>query len=118
MFNLPSSDHFTVVVHNRGALTEFLEPEQLELRKAGGAKHVHQVRMMSEKNPDMVVVKVDMRNAHNEVSRLLCWKHWRESTLSGTCLGMLQLVKPATQDWSREERSGGGQVKTPGLKSS
>ena len=25
--------------------------------------------MMSEKNPSMVVVKVDMRNAHNEVSR-------------------------------------------------
>ena len=50
-------------------MTEFLEPEQLALSQAGGAKLVHQVRMLSEKNPGMVVVKVDMRNAHNEVSR-------------------------------------------------
>ena len=58
-----------VVKKNRSPLTEFLEPEQLALSQAGGAKLVHQVRMMSEKNPNMVVVKVDMRNAHNEVSR-------------------------------------------------
>ena len=67
--SLIRSIHKKVVVKNRGALTEFLEPEQLALSKAGGAKLVHQVRMMSEENPDMVVVKVDMRNAHNEVSR-------------------------------------------------
>ena len=67
--SLIRSLHKQVVVQNRGALTEFLEPEQLALSKAGGSKLVHQVRMMSEKNPSMVFVKVDMRNAHNEVSR-------------------------------------------------
>ena len=61
--------HKKVVLKNRGPLTEFLEPEQLALTKAGGAKLVHQVRMLSKMNPGMVVVKVDMRNAHNEVSR-------------------------------------------------
>ena len=30
---------------------------------------VHQVRMLSEKRRDFIVVKLDMRNAHNEVSR-------------------------------------------------
>ena len=67
--SLIRSLHKQVVVQNRGALTEFLEPEQLALSKAGGAKLVHQVRMFSEQNPEMVVVKVDMKNAHNEVSR-------------------------------------------------
>ena len=46
-----------------------LEPEQLALSQAGGAKLVHQVRMASEANPDWVVVKVDFKNAHNEVAR-------------------------------------------------
>ena len=46
-----------------------MEPEQLALSKAGGAKLAHQVRMMSEGNRDFIVVKLDMRNAHNEVSR-------------------------------------------------
>ena len=72
MLNLPSSDPFT----NRwcstteGSLERVLGARTAgTFSKAGGAKHVHQVRMMSEKNYDMVVVKVDMRNAHNEVSR-------------------------------------------------
>ena len=43
--------HKKVVLKNRGPLTEVLEPEQLALSKAGGAKLVHQVRMLSEKNP-------------------------------------------------------------------
>ena len=67
--SLVRSIHKKVVVKNRALLTEFLEPEQLALSKAGGAKLVHQVRMMAEQNPDMVIVKVDMKNAHNEVSR-------------------------------------------------
>ena len=61
--------HMQVVARNRGALNEFLQPQQLALSKAGGAKLVHQVRMMSEKERDFIVVKLDMRNAHNEVSR-------------------------------------------------
>ena len=67
--SLIRSLHKQVVTKNRGALTEFLEPEQLALSKAGGAKLVHQVRMLSEGNKDFIVVKLDMRSAHNEVSR-------------------------------------------------
>ena len=39
--SLIRSLHKQVVVQNRGALTEFLEPEQLALSKAGGSKLVH-----------------------------------------------------------------------------
>ena len=64
--------HKRVVRDNRAAITSFLEPQQVALSKAGGFKLVHAVRMMAEENrdkPDWVVVKVDMANAHNEVSR-------------------------------------------------
>ena len=47
----------------------FWNCQQLALSKAGGAKLVHQVRMMCEERRDFIVVKLDMRNAHNEVSR-------------------------------------------------
>ena len=30
---------------------------------------MHSVRMMIDENPDFVVIKVDLRNARNEVSR-------------------------------------------------
>ena len=39
------------------------------LSQAGGAKLVHIVRMMLEQRRDFVAVKLDIRNAHNEVSR-------------------------------------------------
>ena len=61
--------HKQVAAKNRGPLNDFLEPQQLALSKAGGCKLVHQVRMLSEKRRDFIVVKLDMRNAHNEVSR-------------------------------------------------
>ena len=58
-----------MVAKNKGPLNDHLEPQQLALSKAGGCKLVHQVRMLSEKRRDFIVVKLDMRNAHNEVSR-------------------------------------------------
>ena len=61
--------HSLVIRENRVALTTFLEPQQLCLSLSGGHKLVHSVRMMIEENPDFVVIKVDLRNAHNEVSR-------------------------------------------------
>ena len=46
-----------------------MEPQQLALSLAGGAKLVHSVRMLLEQRRDFCAVKLDIRNAHNEVSR-------------------------------------------------
>ena len=51
------------------ALTSFLEPQQLCLSLSGGHKLVNSVRMILEENPTFVCFKMDLRNAHNEVSR-------------------------------------------------
>ena len=48
---------------------EFLEPEQLGMSVAGGAKLVHCVRMVLKENTDFICVKLDFRNAFNEVFR-------------------------------------------------
>ena len=58
-----------VVRGNRGILTEFFEPQQLALSQAGGANLVHSVRMMLENKTEYVAVKLDIKNAHNEVAR-------------------------------------------------
>ena len=44
--------HRAPVVQNKADITAALEPEQLSQSKAGGAKLVHSVRMLSEKRPD------------------------------------------------------------------
>ena len=61
--------HKAVVRGNRGVLTDYLEPQQLALSQAGGAKLVHSVRMMLEHKREFFAVKLDIKNAHNEVSR-------------------------------------------------
>ena len=61
--------HKRVITGNRGGLIEHLEPQQLAVSAAGGAKLVHSVRMLLEHRQDFVAVKLDIRNAHNEVSR-------------------------------------------------
>ena len=61
--------HKRVVRGNRGVLIDYLEPQQMAVSQAGGAKLVHSVRMMLEHRRDFVAVKLDIRNAHNEVSR-------------------------------------------------
>ena len=61
--------HKAVIRGNRGVLTDFLEPQQMALSQAGGAKLVHSVRMMLEHRRDFCAVKLDIKNAHNEVSR-------------------------------------------------
>ena len=63
------SMHKEVVRQNKGVITEFLEPEQLGMSVAGGAKLVHCVRMMLEENRHFVCIKLDFRNAFNEVFR-------------------------------------------------
>ena len=66
---LARSFHKMVNRENKAALVNFLEPQQLALSVAGGAKLVHSVRMLSEANPTHVVVKTDISNAFNSVSR-------------------------------------------------
>ena len=51
--------HKEVVRQNKGVLTEFLEPQQLGMSIAGGAKLVHCVRMMLEKNRNFLCIKLD-----------------------------------------------------------
>ena len=52
--SLPKVLHKRVVQANRGALCDFLEPEQLALSPAGGARLVYTVRMCLEKRPDFI----------------------------------------------------------------
>ena len=61
--------HKGVVKANKGVLTDFLEPQQMALSQAGGAKLVHSVRMLLESKREFYAVKLDIKNAHNEVSR-------------------------------------------------
>ena len=61
--------HKEVVRQNKEVITEFLEPQQLGMSVAGGAKLVHSVRMMLESNPYFICIKLDFKNAFNEVYR-------------------------------------------------
>ena len=61
--------HKEVVTQNKQILTDFLEPQQLGMSKSGGAKLVHCVRMVMEQNPKFICVKLDFKNAFNEVFR-------------------------------------------------
>ena len=58
-----------VVKANTGAMREHLEPCQVAMMPAGGAVLAHTVRMMLELRPEFVCVCLDVRNAHNEISR-------------------------------------------------
>ena len=54
---------------NTETIRNFLEPQQLGMSQAGGVKLVHCVRMKLEERPDLICVKLDFRNAFNEVKR-------------------------------------------------
>ena len=61
--------HRQVVQANTGALRDHLEPCQVALMPGGAGVLVHTVRMTLELRPDFVCVCLDVRNAHNEISR-------------------------------------------------
>ena len=61
--------HKAVVNQNKPVLVQYLEPEQLAMSVAGGGKLVFSIRMLSEEKKNFVVVKIDMKNAFNEISR-------------------------------------------------
>ena len=54
---------------NKKIFLDFLEPQQLEISLSGGQKLVHTVRMMLENNPNFICIKLDFKNAFNEISR-------------------------------------------------
>jgi len=61
--------HKAVVTQNKAVFVEHLEPEQLAMSVAGGGKLVFSIRMLAEERKDFIVIKIDMKNAPNEVSR-------------------------------------------------
>ena len=75
------SIHKEVMRQNKGVLTEFLEPEQLGMSVAGGAKLVHCVRMMLEENRNFICIKLDFRNAFNEVFRARVVESFEEEAI-------------------------------------
>lgn len=61
--------HKEVIRQNKDVILEFLEPQQLGMSIASAAKLIHKVRSVMESNPKFICVKLDFRNAFNEVSR-------------------------------------------------
>ena len=61
--------HKMVNRENRSVLEKYFEPQQVVVSVAGGAKLVNSIRMLAEANPDFIVVKCDIKNAFNSVSR-------------------------------------------------
>ena len=68
---------------------EFLEPKQLGMSVAGGAKLVNSVRMMLEQNRDFICVKLDFRNAFNEIFRARVVEALEESNRLNSLQAML-----------------------------
>ena len=61
--------HKEVISQNRELFKSFLEPQQLGMSVAGAAKLVHCIRMTLENNLGFICVKLDFRNAFNEIWR-------------------------------------------------
>ena len=61
--------HKIVNRRNKATLVKYFEPQQVVVSVAGGSKLVNSVRMLSEANPSFIVVKCDIKNAFNSVSR-------------------------------------------------
>ena len=66
---LAKSFHRQAIQQNKPDLLAYLEPEQLVLSKGGAAKLINTVRSLSENRRDFIVVKVDIENAFNAISR-------------------------------------------------
>ena len=61
--------HKMVTRENRSALVKYFEPQQVVVSVGGAAKLINSVRMLSEANPEFIVVMCDIKNAFNSVSR-------------------------------------------------
>ena len=67
--SLSRAIHKVVTRSTKATFTTYFEPQQVVLSQAGAAKLVMGVRMLAEANPTFVVVKSDIKNAFNSVSR-------------------------------------------------
>ena len=89
--------HKEVVKQNKEILTDFLEPQQLGMSLAGGAKLVHSVRLIMEQNPNFICVKLDFKNAFNEVFRARIMEALEEEdSLRHLALHAATLLAPAS----------------------
>ena len=70
--------HREVVNQNRQEFIDYLEPQQLAMSQAGGAKLVFSTRMLMEENPTFVAIKIDADNAFNSCSRMSCLEALQE----------------------------------------
>lgn len=62
--------HRSVITDFKPALANHLFPQQVAIGVEGGiSKLVFAIRLLAESNPDWVVVKIDLRNAFNEIAR-------------------------------------------------
>ena len=61
--------HKEAMSQSRPEIREFLEPQQLGMSKAGAAKLVNSVRGLIHSRRDFVCIKIDLKNAFNEISR-------------------------------------------------
>ena len=61
--------HRAVVSQNKQEVRTFLEPQQLGMSVAGAQKLVTSVRALLNHRRDFICVKIDFRNAYNEMSR-------------------------------------------------
>ena len=60
--------HKEAMSQSRPEIREFLEPHQLGMSKAGAAKLVNSVRGLINSRRDFVCIKIDSKNAFNEIS--------------------------------------------------
>jgi hypothetical protein len=61
--------HQETITQNNGEVRKALDPQQLAMSPAGATKLVQTVSMVMEINPDMVALKIDVKNAFNQVHR-------------------------------------------------
>ena len=66
---LIKTTHKEVIKANRVELQHYLEPQQIALSSAGAAKLVMSVRAQLEARRDFFCMKLDLKNAYNEISR-------------------------------------------------
>ena len=63
----PIGVHREVVKQNRAEMLHYLEPEQQAMSEAGCHKVTFTVRTLLEENPNLVCLKLDVRNAKNSI---------------------------------------------------
>ena len=65
--------HSSMMTQFKGPVADYLWPQQVAVGIAGGLSLlILGIRMALEAHPSWVVVKIDLRNAYNELMRARC----------------------------------------------